>query len=66
MPPLDLLNHSTSPHYSRGFVTKPLRRTREGRVEPRGREAYLNSMLTDRAASPPAIRLVVAAYQRLQ
>jgi len=27
---------------------------RDGRVEPRGREADLNSLLTDRVANPPA------------
>jgi plasmid stabilization system protein ParE len=32
-----------SPHCSRGFVTKPGRRLRDGRVEPRRPEAYLNS-----------------------
>jgi hypothetical protein len=45
---------------------------RDRHVEPvpqlvgRGRVPIPNSMLTDRAASLPAIRLVAAAYQRLQ
>jgi len=35
-------------------------RSREG-----GRHTW-HSMLTDRAASPPAVRLVAAAYRRLE
>jgi hypothetical protein len=53
VPPQDLLNHPTSPQYSRGFVTKPLRRHAR-RARGAARERSILEQYVDRPSGEPA------------